>query len=59
MGAEEFEFEKKEAVKKNLEEMSIESLGEYIAELELEICRVREVITEKEVAQTNAKSFFK
>jgi uncharacterized small protein (DUF1192 family) len=59
MGAEEFEPEKRAAVEKNLEEMSIESLGEYIAELEVEICRVRDVITEKKVAKTNAKSFFK
>ena len=59
MGTNEFNSEKKKVVKKNLEEMSIEALGEYIVELEVEIFRVREVITQKEVAQTNAKSFFK
>jgi hypothetical protein len=59
MGTDEFDSGKKKVIKRNLEEMSIEALGEYIVELEVEIFRVREVITQKEVAQTNAKSFFK
>ena len=43
----------------NLEELSIEALGEYIAELEAEIARVREAITGKEVARKGAEVFFK
>ena len=59
MDTEEFNSEKKKPVQKNLEEMSIESLGEYITELEAEIYRVREVIALKNIAQKNAKGFFK
>ena len=44
---------------KNLEIMSIEALGEYIAELEAEISRVRESISGKEGAQVAAEIFFK
>jgi uncharacterized small protein (DUF1192 family) len=51
--------EKKKASQKNLEELSIEALVEYISELEDEIYRVRNTIAEKEIAKTNAKSFFK
>ncbi|MBL6927555.1 MAG: DUF1192 domain-containing protein [Rhodospirillales bacterium] len=43
---------------KNLEEMSIEALHEYIAELEAEILRAREMIAEKESAHDVADSFF-
>ena len=43
----------------NLEELSIEALGEYIAELEAEITRVRETIAEKENARQGAEGFFK
>ena len=43
----------------NLDELSIEALGEYIAELEAEIARVREAIAAKEDARTGAESFFK
>ncbi len=45
--------------KKNLEEMSIEALNEYIQDLEVEIRRVREAIAQKEAAQADADSFFK
>lgn len=48
-----------EPTPKNLEEMSIEALSEYIAELEAEIVRVREVVAIKRAAQTDADSFFK
>jgi uncharacterized small protein (DUF1192 family) len=51
--------EKKKASQKNLEELSIEALVEYISELEDEIYRVSNTIAEKEIAKTNAKSFFK
>ena len=51
--------EKKKVKPKNLEEMSIEALGEYINELKDEIDRVKKVIVTKEVAQKDAQSFFK
>ena len=50
---------KKKTEPKNLEELSIEALGEYIEELEAEIVRVRETIQEKEQARNGAESFFK
>jgi len=43
---------------KDLEEMSIEALHDYIAELEGEILRVRETITDKKSAHDHADSFF-
>ncbi len=58
MDIEELEPKKKQEVK-NLDVMSIEALGEYIAELEAEIARVRETIREKEVARQSADSVFK
>jgi uncharacterized small protein (DUF1192 family) len=60
MNTENLNSKKKKALqKKNLEEMSIEVLVEYISELEDEIYRVRESIAEKEVAKSHAKTFFK
>ncbi len=54
------EPEEPRAVKpKDLEVMSIEALGEYIAELEAEIARVREAIAEKNNARLGAESVFK
>lgn len=44
---------------KNLDVMSIEALGEYIAEMEAEIARVREAIANKEKARLGAESVFK
>ena len=44
---------------KNLEEMSIESLGEYIAELESEIARASQTIKMKQDALAGAESIFK
>ena len=44
---------------KYLGELSIEALGEYIAELEAEIARVREAIAGKENARKGADQFFK
>ena len=49
----------KKLAPKNLEEMSIEALGEYIDELEAEIARVREAIKGKKSALTDADHFFK
>lgn len=44
---------------KNLEVMSIEALGEYIEELELEIERVTAEIELKKAAREGAESVFK
>ena len=42
-----------------LEEMSIEDLEEYIAELEATVSRARDVIRSKETARGTADSVFK
>ena len=47
------------AAAKNLEEMSVEALGEYILELEGEIARVKSAIEVKKAARGAADSFFK
>ena len=44
---------------KNLDEMSIEALQEYIEELQGEISRAQEMIAKKEAARNDADSFFK
>ena len=44
---------------KNLEDMSIDALHLYIAELEFEIERVRADIKGKEAARAGAEQFFK
>jgi uncharacterized small protein (DUF1192 family) len=44
---------------KNLDDMSIEALREYIAELEAEIARADEAIAAKQAAQNDADSVFK
>lgn len=59
MDTDDLEPEQKKPEPKNLEEMSIEALEEYIAELEAEIARVREAIDGKEVARSGAEQFFK
>lgn len=59
MDTRDLNHEKKKAAPRNLEEMSLEALGEYIAQLDVEIYRVRQVIAEKEIAQTEAKNFFR
>jgi len=51
--------QKRKLEPKNLEELSIEALGEYIAELEAEIARARSAIAEKESAHDDADSVFK
>lgn len=45
--------------KKDLEVMSIEALHEHIAELQVEIERTREAITQKQAARLGAEAFFK
>ncbi len=47
------------AAPKDLEEMSIEALGDYIAELTAEIERVRAMIESKHGARDGAEKFFK
>ena len=59
MDTDDLEPEKKKPKLKDLEEMSIEALQEYIAEMEAEIARVREAIAGKEDARTGAEVFFK
>jgi uncharacterized small protein (DUF1192 family) len=59
MDISELEPVKKQPEKKNLDEMSIEALGEYIEELKSEISRVEEMIKLKKTARDGAESFFK
>jgi uncharacterized small protein (DUF1192 family) len=59
MDTDDLESPKKKAERKDLEVMSIEALGEYIAELEAEIERVRAAIRLKDAAKTGAESAFK
>lgn len=44
---------------KNLDEMSIEALGDYIAGLEAEIARARAAIAAKRSSRQGAETFFK
>ena len=59
MDTDDLEPRKPKPAPKNLEEMSIEALSEYISEMEAEIARVRETIAAKEKAREGAESFFK
>ncbi|MBC8269958.1 MAG: DUF1192 domain-containing protein [Rhodospirillaceae bacterium] len=59
MDTDDLEPEKKKAEQKNLEVMSIEALGGYIAELEAEIARARTAISLKNEARSGAESVFK
>ena len=59
MDISELEPVKKQPEKKNLDELSIEALGEYIEDLKKEIKRVEEAITLKTQARAGAESFFK
>lgn len=59
MDTDDLESQQQKTALKNLEEMSIEALAEYIAELEAEIARVREAIKGKKGAQSDADQFFK
>ena len=59
MDADDLEPRKEKPKPKNLDEMSIEALQEYIAELESEIVRARESIAAKQSAQAAADSFFR
>ena len=59
MDTDDLEPQKQKPAPKNLEEMSIEALGEYIDELEAEIARVCEAIKGKKSVLTDADNFFK
>ena len=59
MDTDDLESQQQKPALKNLEEVSIEALAEYIAELEAEIARVREAIKGKTGAQSDADQFFK
>ena len=58
MDSEEPEPAKKPEIK-NLDVMSVEALGNYIAELEAEVARARDAIAHKEAARAGAESVFK
>lgn len=59
MDQDDLEPRKRPAEKKNLEILSIDALGEYIAGLEAEIARARGVIAHKEKARSAADAVFK
>jgi len=59
MDVDDLEPQKQKPAPQNLEEMSIEALEEYIAELEAEIARIREAIAGKQDARAGAEQFFK
>jgi len=59
MDTDDLESQQQKPALKNLEEVSIEALAEYIAELEAEIARTREAIKGKKGAQSDADQFFK
>lgn len=59
MDIDDLEPRKRPAEKKNLDVLSIEALGDYIAELEAEIARARAVIAHKEKARDAADAVFK
>lgn len=57
--ADELEPKRKAPEQPNFETMSIEELGDYIAELEETIAKVREIIAAKTVARGSADAVFK
>jgi uncharacterized small protein (DUF1192 family) len=59
MDTEDLEPKKQKPAPTNLDEMSIEALREYIAELEAEIARVRQSIAAKEKARAGAEQVFR
>ena len=59
MDVDDLEPKQQKQVLKNLDELSIEALGEYIKDIEVEILRVRAAITAKELARDGADSVFK
>lgn len=59
MDLDDLEPRKQKPAPKNLDEMSIEALHDYIAEMEAEIERVRGAIKAKQAARAGAEAFFK
>ena len=59
MDVEDLEPPQEKPKPRNLGQMSIEALGEYIAELEAEIARAREAVAVKQQAQSAADGVFK
>ncbi len=59
MDLEELEPRREKPKPKDLEDMSIEALQDYIRELEEEIARAREAIATKEAARDSADSVFR
>ena len=59
MDIDDLELKKKKDKIKDLDVMSIEALGDYIADLEAEIERVREAVSLKDVAKRSAERIFK
>ncbi len=59
MDADDLEPIKKKPAPRNLDEMSIDALNEYIAGLQAEIERAKNVIAGKQSARQGAESFFK
>jgi len=58
MDLSELEPVNKKTEQKNLDEMSIEALGEYIEQMNVEIARVEEAIRLKKQALAGAESAF-
>lgn len=59
MDAEDLEPRTQKPALKNLDEMSIDALGAYVAELKAEIARVEAAIVAKKAARAGADAFFK
>jgi uncharacterized small protein (DUF1192 family) len=59
MDTDDLESKKKKDRIKDLDAMSIEALGDYIADLETEIERVRVAVSLKDVAKISAERIFK
>jgi len=59
MDTDDLQPQKQKPAPKNLDVLSVEALVEYIADLEVEIARVREAIKGKKGAHVAADQFFK
>lgn len=59
MDAEDLEPRAQKPALKNLDEMSIDALGDYIIDLKAEITRVEAAIAAKKAARAGADAFFK
>ncbi len=59
MDADDLEPRPRKPAPRNLDDLSIEALKDYIAELEAEIARARAAIGAKQSARHGAESFFK